>query len=108
MEGHNFGKEYDGYPYLGIATMCIICIVTGTILMWLTDRTGSVIPACVMHAMINYEPTVIGNYFLRGQAAEGPDSVGKIILTEIPKILIAAFFAFLLCRKCKPSRDSLY
>lgn len=99
VEGHNFGKEYDGYPYLGIAAMCVIFIVTGTILMWLTDRTASIIPACIMHAMINYEPTTIGDYFLRGSAAESAGSVGKILITEIPKVLIAALFAFLLCRK---------
>lgn len=51
--GHNFGTDYPFFPYLGIILMCIFCIFEGSILTFLTKRTGSVIPACIVHALNN-------------------------------------------------------
>ncbi|MDO5559821.1 MAG: type II CAAX endopeptidase family protein [Oscillospiraceae bacterium] len=53
IQGHNFGSDYPGYPYLGIILMCLHCLSEGTILMWLTKKTGSVYPAALLHAMNN-------------------------------------------------------
>lgn len=51
--GHNYGVGYPGYPVAGIIAMCIFCIVTGTILSYVTIRTASCIPAVMGHGMIN-------------------------------------------------------
>ena len=53
VEGHNFGTDYLGYPWLGILLMCVFCITIGAVLMWLTKRTGSVYPAAIAHAVNN-------------------------------------------------------
>lgn len=51
--GHNFGKDYAGYPYVGILTMCFSCIAVGIIFTWLTEKTNSVYPAAIAHAVNN-------------------------------------------------------
>lgn len=60
--GHNYGLGYPGYPFLGIFSMCIFCIVIGIILSYLTIRTKSCIPAILAHGMMNGFGT-IGVYF---------------------------------------------
>lgn len=53
IQGHNFGTDYPGFPYLGILLMCLSCIFIGAFYMWLTERSGSVIPAAVSHSCNN-------------------------------------------------------
>lgn len=51
--GHNYGLGYRGFPFLGIFSMCVFCTAVGTILSYVTIRTGSCIPAVMGHGMIN-------------------------------------------------------
>ncbi len=51
--GHNYGTGYPGWPWLGIAMMCAECTALGVLLTWLTERTGSCIPAAVAHGAFN-------------------------------------------------------
>lgn len=60
--GHNFGTDYAGFPYLGIAMMCIFCILLGIILAFLTEMSGSVWPAAIMHAVNNSQPSILNGY----------------------------------------------
>lgn len=60
--GHNFGTDYPGYPYLGIAVMCIFCTTMGIILTFVTIKTGSVWPAVILHAVNNAQPSIL-RYF---------------------------------------------
>lgn len=53
IAGHNFGKDYAGYPYVGVLTMCVSCIAVGIIFTWLTEKTNSVYPAAIAHAINN-------------------------------------------------------
>lgn len=53
IDGLNFGKNYAGYPYVGIMLMCVFCIGTGIIFTWLTEKTNSVYPAAFAHAVNN-------------------------------------------------------
>lgn len=53
IDGLNFGKEYAGYPYMGILLMCLFCISAGIIFTWLTEKTNSVYPAAFAHAVNN-------------------------------------------------------
>jgi membrane protease YdiL (CAAX protease family) len=52
-QGHNFGLEYAGYPWLGFLTMTWFTFVLGVFLGWMTFRAGSVWPAVIGHAAIN-------------------------------------------------------
>ena len=66
VEGHNFGKDYWGYPWLGIVTMSVWCIAMGVFLMWLTKKSGSVFPAAIMHACNNTGVGRLNTFFLSG------------------------------------------
>ncbi len=60
--GHNFGTEYPGYPWLGILLMCFICILLGVILTWITEMSGSVWPAAIIHGVNNAGASILGGY----------------------------------------------
>lgn len=59
IDGHNFGKDYVGYPYVGILLMCCFCIAAGIIFSWLTEKAGSVYPAAIAHAVNNNAASLI-------------------------------------------------
>jgi len=52
VSGHNFGTDYQFYPWLGILIMCFYCILMNALLTLLTERTKSIYPASFCH-MIN-------------------------------------------------------
>ncbi len=52
-QGLNFGKDYPLEPFSGIAAMCLSCILYGTLLSWLTEKTGSIIPAAICHSCVD-------------------------------------------------------
>ena len=60
--GHNFGTDYPGFPYVGIVKMCIMCVLMGIILTYITEKSGSVWPAAIMHAVANSGPSILAGY----------------------------------------------
>ncbi len=96
--GHNFGTEYDGYPYLGILAMCISCTFLGMGLMWLTKKTGSVYPAAIMHAANNFGVLSIGQYFMSGIPEEQSFTIADILLLSVPDFILGLVFLFLMLR----------
>lgn len=108
VEGHNFGRDYAGYPYVGFLLMMAMCIVTGAILMWLTETSGSVYPAAVFHAMLNFGSPFLRQLLMRG-IAERADQISAaslfavLLLPAVP--LGAVCFGFLLHQsKKKPAK----
>ena len=57
--GHNYGMDYPGFPYVGIILMCLMCMALGTVLTYVTIKTGSIWPAAFMHAINNSSPSVM-------------------------------------------------
>ena len=53
MLGHNYGLGYAGYPFTGIAAMCVFCTVFGVFLSYVTLKSGSCLPAVFAHGMVN-------------------------------------------------------
>ncbi|MDO5107027.1 MAG: type II CAAX endopeptidase family protein [Coriobacteriaceae bacterium] len=51
--GHNYGLGYAGYPFTGIAAMCLFCIEICVFMSYVTLRTGSCLPAVFAHGMVN-------------------------------------------------------
>ncbi len=51
--GHNYGTDYVGYPWLGILTMIAFCVVLGVIEGYISIKLNSVIPAAMIHSLIN-------------------------------------------------------
>ena len=60
--GHNFGTDYPGFPYLGILCMCMMCILLGILLTFITEKSCSVWPAAIMHAVNNAGPSILHGY----------------------------------------------
>ena len=97
VEGHNFGPDYEGYPYLGILYMCITCTFMGIFLMWLTKKTHSVYPAAVFHAMNNFGGSITGNLFLSGIPEDFSPTIPQMLILDIPLYAAAlAVFALML------------
>ena len=59
------GHNYPQHPVAGVFMMCVFCILTGVMELYLVLRTGSVIPAAIFHGTIN---AVAGNcyFFING------------------------------------------
>jgi membrane protease YdiL (CAAX protease family) len=51
--GHNYGTGYWGYPWLGILTMIVFCVVLGIIEGYISIKLESVIPAAMIHSTVN-------------------------------------------------------
>ena len=88
--GHNYGLDYWGFPFTGIAIMCLFCITLGIFLSFVTLKTGSCIPAILGHGAIN-GIAAIGIYCTHdgGNPFVGPAPTG--IIGMIPFIVIALF-----------------
>lgn len=98
LQGHNFGTDYPGFPFAGIALMCLDCICMGAFLMWLTKRTGSVFPAGIAHSCTNNVSNLAIGMFAVGVSEDlNPFSIMLIlVLMEIP---VGIIFTILLLRK---------
>ncbi|MCR5476997.1 MAG: CPBP family intramembrane metalloprotease, partial [Lachnospiraceae bacterium] len=60
--GHNFGTDYPGFPYPGILMMCLMCILMGVLLTFVTEKSGSVWPAVFLHAINNSGPSILQGF----------------------------------------------
>lgn len=86
--GHNYGLGYAGFPFAGIAMMCLFCVVLGVFFSYVTMKTGSCIPAILAHGAINGFAAT-GMYFTKdgGDPFVGPAPMG--IIGMIPFIIVA-------------------
>ncbi|MDE6388809.1 MAG: CPBP family intramembrane metalloprotease [Lachnospiraceae bacterium] len=92
--GHNYGKDYPGYPFVGILMMIVFCVAVGIIEGYLTLRTDSVLPAAICHSAIN-GLAGIGISFCNAtqiNVLAGPTYVGIIPL--IPTVLFDAYILY--------------
>lgn len=88
IDGLNFGKDYAGYPYVGILLMCLFCIGTGIILTWLTEKTNSVYPAAFAHAVNNNAAPLI-------MIISASDSMVRDFLISTAGVFIVALFCII-------------
>lgn len=94
VQGHNFGLEYPGFPWLGMLTMVWFTFTMGTFLGWLTFRAKSVWPAVIGHAAINGIAS-LGVLFMRGEPnmVLGPAPVGWIGGLALTAVGLLIFFS---------------
>lgn len=78
-QGHNYGLDYPGFPWLGMLTMVWFTLMLGIFLSWATLRARSVWPAVIGHAAIN-GVAGIGLLLARGGPSPllGPSPAGII------------------------------
>lgn len=104
VEGHNFGTDYPGYPYLGILCMCVKCTFTGIFLMWLTKKTNSIYPAAIFHAMNNFGGTVTGQLLMSGIPEDHVLTIPQYIMLDIPLYIAGAVLLALMLRGERKTR----
>lgn len=104
VEGHNFGTDYEGYPYLGIICMCVSCIFTGIFLMWLTKKTNSIYPAAIFHAMNNFGGTITMQLFLSGIPEGFSPTIPQQLLIDIPSYAAALIIFVIMMRDNRNKR----
>ena len=96
--GHNYGVGYPGFPFAGIAMMCLFCIVVGVFMSYITLKTKSCIPAVLAHGAVNGIGS-IGIYFTKdgGNPFVGPAPTG--IIGMIPFLIVAMVMVIRLKKK---------
>lgn len=109
VEGHNFGTDYPGYPYIGIICMCVYCTFTGIFLMWLTKKTNSIYPAAIFHAMNNFGGTVTSSLFMSGIPEDYSLTIPQKMILDIPLYAAAlVIFALMTLRDNKNNIANKY
>ena len=95
--GHNYGLNYPGFPFAGIAMMCLFCTMIGVFLSYVTIKTRSCIPAILGHGAINGF-AAIGMYVTKdgGNPFVGPAPMG--IIGMIPFVLTAILMVMALLK----------
>ena len=94
MAGYNYGLDYPGYPWTGIAAMCLFCIVTGLWCSYLAEHTGSIWPPALFHGSINAIASagmvflVPGSCMILGPAMSGiiSSALSLLLLTAVIRI----------------------
>ena len=96
--GHNYGVGYVGFPYAGIAAMCIFCTVVGVFFSYVSMKTQSCIPAVLGHGALN-SIGAVGIYFTvdGGNPFVGPAPTG--VIGGLPYIITAAVIIVFYFRK---------
>ena len=100
--GHNFGKDYSGYPYVGIVVMCLFCIPMGFLFTVLTQKTNSVIPASFCHMAVDSVAGVVFTLFVANIENFNENILGSIRYFMIELICVsvtALVFGFILLKK---------
>ena len=97
--GHNFGTEYPGFPYAGIIIMCLYCILLGSILTYITEKTGSVWPAAFLHGVNNASPSILAA-FMNAEKLSQVSLFKQIVCTVIPFVLIILIIEIRGAKKC--------
>lgn len=98
--GHNYGMDYPGFPYVGIILMCLMCMALGTVLTYVTIKTGSIWPAAFMHAINNSSPSVMVVFM--NHDVKIPIWIHA--LSNIPLILLAILCFSLMMKKKEQTR----
>ncbi len=110
VQGHNFGLDYKGFPYLGIIVMCVFCTATGAFFTLLTKRTNSVIPAAIAHGINNNMGfDVFITLFVSEEAAMIISEKTKLVFMLpmlIPVMMIGAVSFVILCKEAKQEKTS--
>jgi len=102
--GHNYGMGYAGFPFTGIAMMCLFCTVLGVFFSYVTLKTGSCIPAILGHGAVNGF-AAIGMYFTAegGDPFIGPMPTG--VIGMIPFMIAAVIMVLRLKKQPASSQE---
>ncbi|MBQ9490216.1 MAG: CPBP family intramembrane metalloprotease, partial [Lachnospiraceae bacterium] len=100
-DGLNFGKEYPGFPFVGILLMCISTIFMGAALQLVRKMSGSVIPACIFHGVVDSVYGGLLSLFLDAELVRRHQFIIGICGLLVPAVIIGLPCWILLVRRGK-------
>jgi membrane protease YdiL (CAAX protease family) len=100
IDGHNFGKDTPLYPFSNIILMCVFCFFMGTFLTYLTERTNSIYPAAIAHALTNNVASILEGFMISGKTAENLSHMQIMLMLYIP-ISVVGIVVFIVLIKVK-------
>ena len=90
LAGYEYGKEYPGAPISGLAAFCVFCIVAGTLLDVLYEKTKCIWVPSLGHGAINGTVS-LAVYLTKPEYIDqmifGPAPIG--IISMIPALIVA-------------------
>ena len=96
LAGYEYGKEYPGAPILGLVTFCVFCIVGGTLLDVLYEKTECIWVPSLGHGAINATAS-LAIYLTKPEYIDqmifGPSPIG--IVGMVPALIVAVI---ILCK----------
>ena len=96
LAGYEYGLEYWGAPFFGMALFCVCCVVLGIVMDWTYEKTDSIWAPSLAHGAFNAAatvPIILLNVDYINQQIIGPAPVGLIGMIPM------AVFVVLVCRK---------
>ena len=90
-QGHTFGLDYPGAPYLGFLAFIPYCIGVGSIQWYLTKKSGSVWPAAFLHAVNN--AYISGSFLMTaakdaGGVLDNGNRLAEMTVLMLPSMLV--------------------
>jgi membrane protease YdiL (CAAX protease family) len=98
IDGHNFGKDAPLYPISNILLMCVFCYFAGAFLTYLTEKTNSIYPATIAHALINNVSGILVGFMVSDQTAENISHMQIMLMLYIPIVIVGTVATVMLLR----------
>ena len=86
LAGYEYGLHYWGFPVLGMLLFCVFCVVLGTFLDALYEKSGSVWFPALGHGAVNAVmgvPLLILDPAYADQTILGPSAIGAIAMLPL-------------------------
>lgn len=85
--GYDFGRDYPGFPYLGIVFMCLGCIPMSYAFTWLTKKTDSIYPAAIAHMVLDCTNGILAGSFISADSQVKYSLPLGLILLGLPSVI---------------------
>ncbi|MCH5325129.1 MAG: CPBP family intramembrane metalloprotease [Eubacterium sp.] len=93
--GYEYGKDYVGFPVVGMLIFCVFTIATGILCDWLYEKSGCIWIPSLFHGAINAIAGITLALCITNTGSAillGPAPIG--IIAGLPNIVIAAILFF--------------
>lgn len=100
--GTNMGRNYPGYPFVGIAVTCIVGVFMCAILTYFTEKSESIWPAAIIHGINNTNPGIL-RFCINQREYSKIDMLMSYLITSVPIIVLGIIALVLIIREQKQS-----
>lgn len=91
MQNENF--------FAGFLSLCVSNILMGSVLVWATKASKSVLPASLIHVMTNALPGGIAAFMILDESVYGSDFSGVGLFTMLPGVIVGVICYIVLLKK---------